>query len=144
MIEINAGGFFFLLFLVSEWFPCMESLGWCCFRWLQQCQGHWWWKFCTVFPHCLENCLSLLPPFPSPAKPLPSKQLWAEFLSKMNLNFHMLCGTGYTNTALRGSQLRGASPESLQVHGIGEPFEVSYSVEEYEEKKLKMHAKCFS
>lgn len=68
MTEIIAGGFGFgflwVFFLVFEWFPCMESLGWCCFRWLQQCQGHWWWKFCTVFPHCLENCLSLLPPYP--------------------------------------------------------------------------------
>lgn len=38
----------------------------------------------------------------------------------MNSNFHMLCGTGYTNRALRGSQLRGASPGFLQVHEMGE------------------------
>lgn len=63
---------FFCLF-VSEWFPCMESVGWCCFRWVQQCQGHWWWKFCTVFPHHLENSTHTHTHTPPP-KSLPSSE----------------------------------------------------------------------
>lgn len=149
MTEIIAGGFgfgFLWFFFFGVWMVPLHGVTWVMlFPLAPAVSRPLMMKVLYCFSPLLGK-LSLPPPsLPSPAKSLPSKQLWAEFLSKMNLNFHMLCGTGYTNTALRGSQLRGARPESLCrcVKWVS-LLRCLTKLKSMGKKKLKMHATCFS